>query len=303
VIKSFRAFTLLELLVVIAIIGVLSSVAVPMYQNYMERSRLVDLIVRIDTLRSSAAEAEATLGNHFPTFVGQVGVFPKELKAFLPEVAMTYPDIDMRLMGSDKTYAPFIGGREHLYLLLSAKNEKGAKKLNLLGHELPESIYGWWLPSVGMVVAISQHNRNDRASSSTSQSTNTGAPIVGAGNQGVGSQTQDSGGRTQDSGSGTQDSGSGTQDSGSGTQDSGSGTQDSGSGTQDSGGGTQDSGGGTQDSGGGTENTGASPSGTPTSNTASGSPPNNNGHHNNNPISDDCVHPGNGHAYGRCNKH
>lgn len=37
-----KGFTLVEMMIVIAIIGVLAAIALPMYQNYVERGRLAD---------------------------------------------------------------------------------------------------------------------------------------------------------------------------------------------------------------------------------------------------------------------
>lgn len=60
-----KGFSLIELMIVIAIIGILASIAVPSYQNYIFRSRTSELI--------STANALANNVNQFIQEQGQVG--------------------------------------------------------------------------------------------------------------------------------------------------------------------------------------------------------------------------------------
>lgn len=46
-----KGFTLIEMMIVIAIIGVLAVVALPMYQNYVERGRLADVKQIMTTIK------------------------------------------------------------------------------------------------------------------------------------------------------------------------------------------------------------------------------------------------------------
>jgi type IV pilus assembly protein PilA len=54
--RAQRGFTLIELMIVVAIIGILAAIAIPQYQDYVTRSRWVDNISSIDSIKKMVGE-------------------------------------------------------------------------------------------------------------------------------------------------------------------------------------------------------------------------------------------------------
>ncbi len=64
--KKQKGFSLIELMIVIAVIGVLTAVAIPQYQNYVQKSELGAALASVAALKVNVEDKIATDGK-FPT--------------------------------------------------------------------------------------------------------------------------------------------------------------------------------------------------------------------------------------------
>lgn len=58
-----QGFTLIELMIVVAIIGILASIALPLYSNYVKRAKVSEVVMFIDVAKTGVAESYADLNN------------------------------------------------------------------------------------------------------------------------------------------------------------------------------------------------------------------------------------------------
>jgi type IV pilus assembly protein PilA len=70
--KISKGFTLIELMIGIAIIGVLSAIAIPAFQDYLNRSKVTELVNLAQACKAGVVEVAATT-NAWPTSAAAAG--------------------------------------------------------------------------------------------------------------------------------------------------------------------------------------------------------------------------------------
>lgn len=152
--RSHSGFTLMDLMIAVAVLGTLMTLAIPVYNDYLVRARVVQVLTSIDTLRT-VFHAEYEVEGRIPRFkAGKEGELPSELSrlSFGPDL-LNFGHLEEYLFQSSHHYGPF-EGKDIPYLVLVAKNAEQTRYLQAIARVLPHSAYAWTIESVAMVVPL-----------------------------------------------------------------------------------------------------------------------------------------------------
>jgi type IV pilus assembly protein PilA len=141
-----RGFTLIELMIVVAILGILASVAVPAYRDYIVRSKMVEVILAASPCRANVTEiyqsASETPGG---------GYWGCEATAASQYVAEAATDDDGNIFITVQGISPLVDGSVLTVVPLS-----GPGLPALADEHIGSGLYGWrcGLPADGTDVPL-----------------------------------------------------------------------------------------------------------------------------------------------------
>jgi len=151
--KRQTGFSLLESVFVLLILALLANMSYPVFRDEMEKARLSELSLRIDAMRSAFKTAyEQGDRSMFDFKLAQPGQIPAELASLPVKDSLHYPNLFLVMYHTNKVIGQFNDGQERPYLAVIAGNTKGARTLRNFAEIYPRSHWAW--SSRGAMMAV-----------------------------------------------------------------------------------------------------------------------------------------------------
>lgn len=113
-----KGFTLIELMIVVAIIGILAAIAIPAYQNYTVRARVLEGFSLAAPAKTAVAESIQSTGGVLPANAAAAGYTPPAATANVTSIGIANGIITITYTalagGGTITLAPTIGANNEL---------------------------------------------------------------------------------------------------------------------------------------------------------------------------------------------